>query len=210
MHWSGEVRTSRWWRSKISSTSIRPLLRLRLSVIPTPVWANAVAPLSYRSRGIRSISPRCRPTSPNARWPSSFGLNAWSWWRICRAPRAARFRSSNSRRLLRRSATANSSAATKSRRNPIQRQNQPALAIQIGGVSPFAKRGDRFAMIAGFEQNDLLAILDHQCRIDAGSVDQRIEGLLGQPQTHRRGKGHFRSEREAGLEQFFVGNDVAD
>ena len=65
-------------------------------------------------------------------------------------------------------------------------------------------------MIAGFEQNDLLTILDHQRRIDAGSVDQGVQCLIGQAQTHRRGAGHFGGECEAGLEQFVVGNDVAD
>ena len=40
---------------------------------------------------------------------------------------------------------------------------------------PFLAKGcDRFAVIARFQQNDLLPILDHQRGVETRSIDQRL------------------------------------
>ena len=63
--------------------------------------------------------------------------------------------------------------------------------IPVSRVALLPKCRDGFLVVAGLKQHHLLTVLDHQRGIDAGGVNQRVQCLLGQAQTHRRGAGHF-------------------
>src|SRR5229473_1620290 len=105
---------------------------------------------------------------------------------------------SRERRMLRRACGPSRRSANRN----LRENNLPApLAIRVGRVAPLPKRRDSFLVVAGLEQDDLLTIFDHQRGIDAGSIDQGVECLLGQAQTHRRGAGHLGGEREPGIEK---------
>src|SRR5882724_4777003 len=117
------------------------------------------------------------------------------------------WRRSRERRMPRRACGRSRRSANRNLRESSRRS---ALLIRVGRVPPFPKRRDSFLVVAGFKQHHLLTVLDHQRGIDAGGVDQRVQGLLGQAQTHRRGAGHFGGEGKASLEQLVVGNDVTD
>jgi len=76
--------------------------------------------------GTRSTSRRCKPTSLMQDGQAVFGPNAWSWWRICRAPASGKiqkFQTQGGR--SRRSATTNSAGGhgrNQTKSDPAQNQ----------------------------------------------------------------------------------------
>jgi len=139
-------------------------------------------------------------------WPERVEL-----WRICLAPRAARFRSSKLKEFAASFATVDSGPRSLRVANtrPFSNSGYLSLLIGKGRVSPVAETPRRLRVIAGFEQNDLLTILDHQCRINAGSVDQGVEFAWSNANPSER-RGPFLRRMRGPSQAICLGNDAAN
>ena len=65
-------------------------------------------------------------------------------------------------------------------------------------------------MVMRLEQDYLLAILHHECRIEARRIYEDVQRLFGQSQPHRRNPQHLRGKFHSLREQFVGGNNIAD
>src|SRR6266849_6445382 len=137
------------------------------------------------------------PRKPMAGSSACFCRRPIVRWKVSWKTRRKPWLPSRERRMPRRACWPSRRSASRN----LRENNLPApLAIGVSRVAPLPKRRDSFLVVAGLVKNDLLTILDHQRGIDAGSIDQGVECLLGQAQAHRRGAGHLGGEREPGLE----------
>ena len=82
-------------------------------------------------------------------------------------------------------------------RNEVAQRRHPSwLLIGVGRIPPLAKRCDGFGVVVCFQQHHLLPVFHHERRIQARGVDQDVEGLLCQSQSHGRNTQHFGGEFE--------------